>query len=672
MVYLDELLFGGEVQHAFTCEPFSNLVQHNLLIEDGATFKLERAPAETEAATDFFASQDRWCRPVMVRTGPDGALWVVDMYRYMIEHPQWLPKEGQDELRPFFRAGDDRGRIYRVVPQSGAGIVRAPAFLKASGLAAATVSAEQLIRQLQSPNGWLRDAAQRLLVERRPEGATEQLRELLRSDTRATARLHALCTLAELQELQLADIEVGLADPHGGVRRWAVRLALSSGASPNQLNQLIQLADDKSLKVRLELATLAGNLPGPQSAAILSELLGNTDDAWVQAAVLSSLNSGNAVAVAESVAQRGRGQQMEQLGQQATALGTDEQVANLLLSAAGEVGVAGAYRQRELLVGMLQRLLRDEQKLQRLLGRNELQVALVKAFDRAAKEATADQPAAGRALAVRLLLLDPQLDRRLDVVEQLLSPRSEAALQTLAVQGLATRGFVGTGELLLSRWNSLTPAVRREAFQAIAGRREWIAQLVQQLESGSISAGEVDAAQRQRLLAAANASSKERLEKLFAGGTDRRAVLEASRPVLELQGDGKRGAAIFQKRCSSCHRQNGVGHEVGPNLASLTSREPGLLLNAILDPSAAVEAKYLNFVAVTTAGRSVAGMLTTETATGLTFLAAEGKTETLLRAEIEELRSTGKSLMPEGLEKELSQQDLADVIEFVRGLGKAE
>jgi putative heme-binding domain-containing protein len=104
----------------------------------------------------------------------------------------------------------------------------------------------------------------------------------------------------------------------------------------------------------------------------------------------------------------------------------------------------------------------------------------------------------------------------------------------------------------------------------------------------------------------------------------------------------------------------------------LTSREPAVLLHAILDPGAAVEAKYLNFVAVTSAGRSVAGMLTTETATGLTFLAAEGRTETLLRSEVEELRSTGKSLMPEGLEKELSHQDLADVLEFVRGLGKSQ
>ncbi|MFN9034831.1 MAG: c-type cytochrome, partial [Planctomyces sp.] len=286
-------------------------------------------------------------------------------------------------------------------------------------------------------------------------------------------------------------------------------------------------------------------------------------------------------------------------------------------------------------------------------------------------EAVGELPASHRPRAVRLLLLDADLEGRRGVIERLLSPQTEAALQVLVIQGLAGRGFDGTAELLLSRWNSLTPAVRREAFQAVAGRRAWIERLVGSMEAGEISAGEVDAAQRQRLLAGAEAELKGRIESLFAaGGGDRRAALEAAQPVLKLQGSAERGAAVFAKRCASCHRQNGVGHEVGPNLASLTSREPALLLNAILDPSGAVEAKYLNFVAVTESGRTVAGMLTTETATGLTFVAAEGKTETLLRAEIEELRSTGKSLMPEGLEKELSQQDLADVIEFVRGLGK--
>ena len=378
------------------------------------------------------------------------------------------------------------------------------------------------------------------------------------------------------------------------------------------------------------------------------------------------------MAVAEAVAGAGQGQQLEQLGQQAAALGTDFQLASLLLKSTEERGVAGMYVYRPLLVGLLQRLLTDRPRLQRLLDQGETGVALTQALDRAVAEALGERPVSDRPLAVRLLMLDPQLQHRREVVEQLLLPRTEAGLQILVVQGLSTRGFEGAAELLLARWNSLTPAVRREAFQAITGRREWIGGLVTQLESGAVAAGELDAAQRQRLVVAADERLKSRLEKLFAGDADRRAVLEAAKPVLSLQGVAERGAKIFVKRCSTCHRQNGVGHEVGPNLASLTNREPAVLLHAILDPGAAVEAKYLNFVAVTSAGRSVAGMLTTETATGLTFLAAEGRTETLLRSEVEELRSTGKSLMPEGLEKELSHQDLADVLEFVRGLGQSQ
>ncbi|MFM7163860.1 MAG: PVC-type heme-binding CxxCH protein [Planctomycetaceae bacterium] len=670
MVYLDELLFGSEFQHAFTCEPFSNLVQHNRLIEDGATFRLERDPGEVDAKADFFASRDRWCRPVMVRTGPEGALWVVDMYRYMIEHPQWLPKEGQDELRPFFRSGDDRGRIYRVVPRGAA--VQPPAFLKGAGLSGATVTADELVRQLESSNGWVRDAAQRLLVERRPEGAAALLRKLLQEGQSATARLHALCTLGELQQLQSADLRTGLADEHAGVRRWAVRLGGQAGLLGGELAVLKELVTDPSMKVRLELATAAGGLEGRAAAGILSGLLLGTEDSWVQAAVLSSLNSGNAVLVAAAVAERGRGQQLESLGQQAVALGAAAEVAGLLLSAASEGGVEAGLRRRELLVGMLQRVSQDPARLQQLLAaEGKLSGALLMALDRASQEASGELPASNRPLAVRLMLLDPELERRQAVIERLLSPQTEAALQVLVVEGLASRGYAGAGQLLLSRWNSLTPAVRRAAFQAIAGRRGWIELLVQHLESGEISAGEVDAAQRQRLLAGAGDGLKGRLERLFAAGLgDRRSALEAAQPVLGLAGNAERGAVVFGKRCAACHRQNGVGHEVGPNLASLTSRDPALLLSAILDPSGAVEAKYLNFVAVTESGRSAAGMLTTETATGLTFMAAEGRTETLLRAEIEELRSTGKSLMPEGLEKELSQQDLADVIEFVRGLGK--
>ena len=127
---------------------------------------------------------------------------------------------------------------------------------------------------------------------------------------------------------------------------------------------------------------------------------------------------------------------------------------------------------------------------------------------------------------------------------------------------------------------------------------------------------------------------------------------------------------MFGKKCTTCHKQGEVGHEVGLNLVALTSRTPDSFFTAILDPSVAVEAKYLNFVFATTSGHSVIGMLSNETGSSIMLLAAEGKSESVLRTDIEERRSTGKSLMPDGVGKDLTAQNLADVIEYLRTLPK--
>lgn len=137
-------------------------------------------------------------------------------------------------------------------------------------------------------------------------------------------------------------------------------------------------------------------------------------------------------------------------------------------------------------------------------------------------------------------------------------------------------------------------------------------------------------------------------------------------PAIRLTGDLARGEKVFVKRCANCHRQGKIGHEVGPNLASLTNKTPKTLLTAILDPSAAVEAKYLNYSIVTNEGRVLAGILTAETASSITLLAPEGRRELILRRDFDQLQSTGKSLMPDGVEKEISPQDLADLFAFIR------
>jgi putative heme-binding domain-containing protein len=154
---------------------------------------------------------------------------------------------------------------------------------------------------------------------------------------------------------------------------------------------------------------------------------------------------------------------------------------------------------------------------------------------------------------------------------------------------------------------------------------------------------------------------------VFNGGAspDRRQVLRAYAGVVSMKGDAARGKAVFARRCAVCHRLEGVGHEVGPDLAALAIKSPQYLLNEILDPNRNLDSRYTEYVALTKNGRSFTGLLAAETATSITLRGQEGKQQVLLRADLEELAGTGRSLMPEGLEKDLTRQDLADLIVYL-------
>lgn len=697
IVYLDEMLFGASkedgraglaIQHAFTCEPFSNLVQHNLLIDDGISFQLARDPAEVDAKHDFFASEDRWCRPVMVRTGPDGALWIVDMYRYMIEHPHWLPKEGQDELRPFFRSGDDRGRIYRIVRKD---LAKFDSIAKSVSPQFDQLTTSELVSELESSNGWRRDTAQRLLVANADEAAVELLIRMVTAGQRPTARLHALCTLDGLRKLTPEIVAAALKDVHPAVRRWAIRLAPTSGL---KLKALISLTSDPDAKVRLELACVAGRPDDPAAGAILGELLLRDMDAYMRAAVMSSLNAGNinntidrfgAIVQAEALelepdvsripgfSATDRDDLTSTLFEQAASMAGDDDLERLLLLTVDDSNDRLQAWQMKSLAKMLDRLkVRNwsiDEHVQQGQGRDLVTKAFVTARRMASDSAEHEML---RVAAIPLLMRDPAHAEDTATLQSMLTPQTPAAVQVAAILHLGKQSNSAAAEVLLAGWPSHSPAIRTQILSILSSRPEWVVQLLTQMESGQVATAEIDASMRQRLLTTREPAIRERLEKIFAAVTtaDRKAVMESFQPALKLSGDATRGAAVFNKRCSTCHKQNGVGFEVGPNLASLTNRAPESLFTAILDPSAAVEAKYLNFVAVTTSGRSVIGLLSTETGSSLTLVAAEAKTESILRSDIEELRSTGKSLMPEGLEKDLSHQDLADVIEYVRTLKK--
>lgn len=664
-IYQDNLLFdhcedsGWTTQHAFTCEPFSNLVQHNIIHSDGVSYRFERDPAESKF--DFFASGDRWCRPVMVRTGPDGALWIVDMYRYMIEHPQWLPKEGQDELRPFFRSGEDKGRIYRIV-RKGRPTRAIPRFSE--------MSTTQLVDALESTNAWQRDMVQRLLMQRSDPAAVELLRKLTSTGRYPQTRLQALSTLDGLNALTSADIERALSDPHPGVRRMAVRFASGKDV---RVEALTTLVSDPDLKVRLQLASTLGDFSGADVGRSLARMaIENSNDEYIQAAVMSSLNTHTIADVVTGVVDvqvnHPADETVARLFQQAAALGDDELIASAVRLTSSNQASQTAPWQYSSLASLLDGLSVRKWSLDQLSPPDQQLVSRTIDMARSASKQD-DAPESLRIAAVKLLLRQPdRVETDLELIAGLLHPRTPTAVQQAVVDHAAGRSDRQLAPILLEGWSSHSPSLRSQILPVLASRNDWSQTLLEALEQQRVSPSEIDAALRERLLVTNDTASLERWKKVLSlqATADRRAVIEAYQPVLKLTGDIVRGQALFAKKCANCHKVGETGHAVGPNLASLTTKTPEFLLQAVLDPSAAVEGKYLNYIAVTTAGRSLTGILTTETASSITLLATEGKSESILRNEIEELRSTSKSLMPDGLEKDLTPQDFSDLIEYVR------
>jgi putative heme-binding domain-containing protein len=152
---------------------------------------------------------------------------------------------------------------------------------------------------------------------------------------------------------------------------------------------------------------------------------------------------------------------------------------------------------------------------------------------------------------------------------------------------------------------------------------------------------------------------------------DRREVIARYEPALDGATNVERGRAVFQKTCINCHKVGDAGYVVGPDLASVANKSPRDLLIAMLDPSREAQPNYTNYTALLTDGRIVTGIIAAETASAVTFRRAEGKEDLVLREQIEELRSNGQSLMPVGLEKDITPEQMADVIAFIKGIAAA-
>lgn len=638
-VYRDDLLGDDYTGNLFTCEPV-NLAVHRLkLTPRGSTFSGRRAA--DEQASEFLAATDGWFRPVQMRTGPDGALWVVDMYRFVIEHPRWIPAE--DLAKVDDRAGATMGRIYRVYPAGKP--PRKPPRLD-------RMSSAQLVAAMDTPNGTVRDLAGQMLLWREDASAVPALARLA-TGPRPEARLHALCVLDGLGKLTPELVRQALTDCIPGVRRHAVRLAEKHLAEVGP--SLLPVVDDADAQVRLQLAFTLGGWRDARAAKALAWLaMKHAADPLLVAAVMSGVGKENVadVLAAARKIKSPPAAVVRQLLAVAAAVGDRDTLTKAMRQVtasqdgfAALAGVLDALERRKLLPP-------EPERVREMIAK--------------AREVAADPSAKDdlRLAAVTLLGRDAG---DAELLGRLLVPQSAPALQSAALAALSRLTDAGVASTLLAGWKGHTPSLRGQILDLLLGRPAWRDRLLAAVEKNEVTPGQIDAARRQRLLTHKDEKVRKRAAALFtdAASADRRKVLAAYADAVALKTDAPRGKVVFAKHCAACHRLEGVGHDVGPDLAALANKTPLYLLGEILDPNRNLDTRYQQYVVTTKRGLSHTGLLASETATGLTLKLQEGKTQSLLRSDVEEMQSSGKSLMPEGLEKDIGQQDMADLIAYL-------
>jgi putative heme-binding domain-containing protein len=488
--------------------------------------------------------------------------------------------------------------------------------------------------------------------------------------------LHALYTLAGLGQLTEEILLPRLADDHPRVREHAVRLAESLAETSAAIREkLLALAEDPELRVRYQLAFSLGELPpsAQRNRALVSIAKRDGADGYVRVAVLSSLGRGAGEVLAAIAADRefrdtvaGR----EFLASLAAHIGKQQQAEDVaeLLKALARL----AKENSPALPAIVERLGAPngsplaQQVAIATGGKAEvlLQSLLAEAGRTAASE---EAPLKARIAAIQRLRLSKFSEQR-ELLDQLLEPVVPTDLQSAVLATIGSYDAADAADLVLSRFAAFSPRLKGQATDVLLSREPWTLALLSAIEAGSVASGDVDPVRLKLLAEHRSETIRQRAAKLLAGAQlgKRADVVDAYRSALEGAGNAEAGKQVFTKICAACHRVGGVGHEIGPNLAAMKARGPEAILVNVLDPNREVNPQYLSYAVRLTDGRTLSGMITAETATGVTLRRAENLTDTVLRIDIEQLKSTGQSLMPEGMEKQIDQQAMADLLAFLK------
>jgi putative membrane-bound dehydrogenase-like protein len=669
-VYRGDLLGREYLNNVFVCEPTGELVSRWILEPSGPSFRGHRA----QPGREFLASNDEWFRPVNVTTGPDGALYIVDMYRRFIDGSRFFPDAyiAANDMA----AGSDRGHIYRVVPVTGATVPRR--------IPLPTEPAKR-VALLEHPNGWHRDTAQRLLVEAGDAAVLPAVENVFRHSALAQGRLHALWTIEGLNGLTAEHVALALADAEPGVVENALWLSPRFLKSDDAIRRrVLELTSNPAGRVRFAALLGAGGVAGHEAEqALVRAGAREADDVWMRTAILSSrLTQSSRILTAllqdRTFVAQGSRSQIELVSGLAVVLAAQGIAAELkpvLAALAGEnVGPHGNWWRMALVGGIAEGLRRQTtaalpRSISALLAKPPAELAdSLAGLRNAVASATRvlqdrSRPINERTAAVAMLEHLPAPETA-PLVGALLHQSEPVEIQKATLDVLAHLDRRALTPMLYKYLPEMGSGARSGAMQYL---QKSPIELLKRIKAGEINPALVDATGRWMMLNSGNDEIRKLGQEVF-GKTegDRKALVRRYAPaVAALPASAVRGKEIFAQSCAICHRFRGQGNDLGPDITDVRIKTPEMLLSDILDPNNAVDPRFEAYSLHLTDGRTVAGIIASETNDAI-VVAGIGGSEKIPRISLKTSAPLGASLMPLGLEASLTEQRMADLLAYIR------
>jgi len=469
-------------------------------------------------------------------------------------------------------------------------------------------------------------------------------------------------------------------------------VALAAGVASRMASGVVALAADPDARVRFQAALTLGEMtPGEfQDARALATLAGlahrDSADPWFRIAMLSSV-ADRAAPFFQMLVAKGELWTDPQLAVEASAMIGGRQnpaelaawFAALPKLAEPEKYLAGLTRGLRLVGARNLKVPGAEQSFARLLAsgseaaqRNAWEASryfeLTALIQRARQDAAAaDLPTASRVRAVRALR-GGHFDAVAPVLESILQSHPPAEVEGAAVDALAAFDEPAAGRIILDQWRGYGPAGRKRAVSALLAQRNRIPLLLNAVEEGRVERSALDAAARSHLYDDADPAVAGKARALLEStNSDRAKVVAGYRDVAGMPGDVARGKKLFEENCARCHEPRRQGGRIGPDLSGINNKTKEELITSILNPSYAIEPRFVNYIVTAKDGRMYDGIIANETTWAITLRGGSEEDDTVLRKNIAAIRASSVSLMPDELEKSLGKQGLADVIAYLRG-----